>query len=397
MADRNRLLNIFHVTGCLDMGGQEKLLVEFARHADRSRFALHFVTLEKRGPLAGDLEAEGWPVSALDVRAGLRPGLIVRLARLFRKGGADVVHTHNERPLIYAAPAAWLARVRRVIHTKHGRGVEISRRQNRLANLAARLADRYVCVSEDCTRLTIAQGMPPGRVETLRNGIDTRHYAYSGPCAGGPAVVVARLVAEKDIGTLLHATAILVREQSTFQLKIAGDGPCMPELRRLSTELGIDRHVEFLGMVSDVAGLLATAGQYVLSSVSEGVSLTVLEAMARGLPVVATRVGGTPEVVVDRETGLLVPPSQPAALAQALAALTRDREQARRLGVAGRRRVERHFDIRHMVADYEGMYVGETQAKLTEDRHDAVDDGLDGGARRRGGPRRSALAAAARD
>jgi glycosyltransferase involved in cell wall biosynthesis len=397
MADRNPLLNIFHVTGCLDMGGQEKLLVEFARHADRSRFALHFVTLEKRGPLARDLEAEGWPVTALDVRAGLRPGLIVRLAHLFRKGGADAVHTHNERPLIYAAPAAWLARVRRVIHTKHGRGVDISRRQNRLANFAARLADRYVCVSEDCTRLTIAQGMPASRVETLRNGIDTRHYAYSGPCAGGPAIVVARLVPEKDIGTLLRATAILVREQPTFQLKIAGDGPCMPELRRLSAELGIDRHVEFLGMVRDVAGLLATAGQYVLSSVSEGVSLTVLEAMARGLPVVATRVGGTPEVVVDRQTGLLVPPSQPAALAQAMAALTHDGEQARRLGAAGRRRVERHFDIRRMVSDYEGMYVGGIQPKLTEDRHDGVDDGLDGGARRRGGLRRSALAAAARD
>jgi glycosyltransferase involved in cell wall biosynthesis len=284
-----------------------------------------------------------------------------------------------------------------VIHTKHGRGVCLARRQNRLANLVACLADRYLCVSEDCTRLTVSQGLHPSRVETLHNGIDTRRFAYSGPCAGGPAIVVARLAPEKDIGTLLRATAIVVRTLPAFRLAIAGDGPCMPELRRLAAELGLDRHVDFLGMVDDVAGLLAGAGLYVLSSVSEGVSLTVLEAMARGLPVVATHVGGTPEVVVHRETGLLVPPSQPAALAQAMASLAHDALQARRLGAAGRRRVERHFDIRRMIADYEGMYVGVTQTRLTEDCHDAVDDGLDGGARRRGGPRSAALAAAARD
>ena len=190
-------------------------------------------------------------------------------------------------------------------------GICLSRRQNRLANFAARFADRYVCVSEDTARLTAIQGLNPSRVETVHNGIDTRRFAYRGPCKGGPAVVIARLAAEKDIATLLRATAIVVREQPAFRLTIAGDGPCMPELRQLCAELGLDGHVEFLGMVDDVAGLLARAGLYVLSSVSEGVSLTVLEAMARGLPVVATRVGGTPEVVVHRETGLLVPPCQP--------------------------------------------------------------------------------------
>src|SRR5437868_10562778 len=121
MAAASPLLNVVHVTGCLDVGGQEKLLVEFARHADRRRFALHFVSLEKRGPLARDLEAEGWPVTALDVPPGFWPGLVVRLARLVRRQ-ADVVHTHNDRPLIYAVPAARLAGVRRIVHTRHGRG-----------------------------------------------------------------------------------------------------------------------------------------------------------------------------------------------------------------------------------------------------------------------------------
>src|SRR5215213_6385082 len=100
MTSMTHPLRVVHVTGCLEMGGQEKLLVEFARHADRRRFALHFVSLAGRGALAADLEAAGWPVTALDAGDGLRPALVVRLARLFRRCGADVVHTHNERPLI---------------------------------------------------------------------------------------------------------------------------------------------------------------------------------------------------------------------------------------------------------------------------------------------------------
>jgi glycosyltransferase involved in cell wall biosynthesis len=149
-------------------------------------------------------------------------------------------------------------------------------------------------------------------------------------------------------------------------------------------------------MISDVAGLLGRASLFVLPSISEGVSLTLLEAMARGLPVVATRVGGTPEVVVDAETGLLVPPRDPAALANAIVQVASDCERARQLGEAGRRRVERHFDIRRMVADYEGLYVGAKRTTIAEVDHD-VDDGPDGGARRRGGSWGPELAAAARD
>ena len=392
----NRRMRVVHVTGCLEIGGQEKLLVEFARHADRPRFALHFVSLGGRGPVARDLEAEGWPVTAFDTPTGLRPSLVVRLARLLRRERADVVHTHNDRPLIYAPLAARLAGVRRVVHTRHGRGVGVTGRQRVLANLTARLVERYVCVSDDCTRLAIDQGLSASHVETLRNGIDTRHFAFGGPQPDGPAVIVARLCPEKDIATLLRAVAFVVRAQPAFRLAIAGDGPCMAELRTLAGVLGLGEHVQFLGMVRDVAGLLARASMYVLSSISEGVSLTLLEAMASGLPVVATRVGGTPEVVTD-ETGLLVPPGDPAALAAALARVGADPVLAQRLGRAGRQRVETLFDIRRMVAAYEAMYVGAARRPITEDHHDAVDDRHDGGAGRHGGARCRALAAAARD
>jgi glycosyltransferase involved in cell wall biosynthesis len=364
-----RRLRVVHVTGCLDIGGQEKLLVEFAKHVDRERFELRFVSLGSRGMLADDLETQGWPVTALDINAGLYLRLPWRLANLFRQWQTDIVHTHNERPLIYSAPAASLARTARVIHTKHGRGTGNTPRQNFLTGLTARLTDRFVCVSDDCARLAVEQGVASKRVMTLHNGIDLQRFAFTGPCPTGPAVIVARLCADKDLATLLEAVALVIRDAADFRLVIAGDGPCMSDLRQQADRLNLTNHVQFLGMVQDVPALLKQARMYVLSSISEGVSLTLLEAMACGLPIVATRVGGTPEVVADGVTGLLVPPRDPAALASALLRLHRDEAATQRLGRAGRDRVEQDFDIRRMVASYEALYLGSIPASLEADHH----------------------------
>ncbi len=353
---KNRRPRVVHVTGCLDIGGQEKLLVEFARHADRDRFELAFVSLEGRGPIADEIESLGWPVVALGTEPGFRPGLTLRLSQQFRRLRADVVHTHNDRPLIYGAPAARLARVPVVVHTKHGRAGGNSSRQRVLVGCAARLCDTFACVSEDCRQLAEQQGVPRNRLQTLWNGIDTRRFAFHGPCPSGPAVIVARLCPEKDIGTLLHAVQRVAATDPGFRLQIAGDGPCRAELEKIADELSLRQQVQFLGMVRDVPALLRQASMYVLSSVSEGVSLTLLEAMACGLPVVATRVGGTPEVVADGESGLLVSAQDPAALADAMLRVRHDNNLAVRLGAVGRASVERSFDVRAMVGRYETLY-----------------------------------------
>jgi len=351
-----RRMRVVHVTQYLDMGGQEKLLVEFARHADRSRFDLHFVCLSNKGPLANEIEKLGWPVTAFNSPSGFTPGLIPRLALFFRRQSANVVHTHESRPLVYAAPAARLACVKRVIHTRHGRSSDSTPRQIYLTNLAARCVDFYVSVSEDCTRLTLAEGLKWTRLETIRNGIDIERFSFVGPTPGGPAVIVARLNPEKDIATLLQATALVAREDPNYRLKIIGDGPQRGDLEKLKDELGLRNVVAFLGMRDDIPTLMGTASVVVLSSVSEGISLTLLEAMARGLPVVATKVGGTPEIVSHGLTGLLVPPSAPRMMADALLELRRDPLRSRQMGVAGRKRVEEFFDIRRMVARYEEIY-----------------------------------------
>jgi glycosyltransferase involved in cell wall biosynthesis len=364
MTTSGRKLRVAHVSWGLNMGGLEKLLVEFARHVDRTRFDLRFISLTERGMLAGEFERLGWPVIALEEPDGVRPGLVLRLAQVFRRCGADVVHTHDERPLLYGAPGARLARVPRIVHTRHGQKARNSRRQVLLFRLAAGMADRVVCVSDDAAALTVRQGVSPKRVCTIRNGIDLTRFAYTGPAPGGPVVTVARLSPEKDVETLVRAAALAVRESPSFRLEVAGNGICMPQLQRVVAELGLQGTVRFLGEVRDVPALLGRASLFALSSVEEGISLTLLEAMARGLPVVATRIGGNPEVIAEGETGLIVPARDPAGLAAALLRLQRDPDESRRMGLAGRRRVEEHFDVRRMVAEYEALYEPQRTAEF---------------------------------
>jgi glycosyltransferase involved in cell wall biosynthesis len=336
----------------------EKLLVEFARHADRDRFALHFVSLAGRGAYAADIEACGWPVHTLDKPEGLRPSASLKLARLLRRHRVDVLHTHNNGPLIYGVPVARLAGVRRLVHTRHEQNLNWTPRHRRLFRLLSRRLDWLACVSADSAALSVENGVSPAKVRTILNGVDLGAFDYGGAKAGGPAVIVARLRPEKDFPTLIRAVAIAVRRDPAFRLEIAGDGPEEGAIRALVAELGLEGHVRFLGLVRDVPSVLRRASQFVLSSTSEGIPVTLLEAMARGLPTVATRVGGIPEVVAEGETGLLVPPSDPAAMAEALLAVAGDPARGEAMGRAGRARVESRFDVRRMVREYEALYTG---------------------------------------
>jgi glycosyltransferase involved in cell wall biosynthesis len=281
---------------------------------------------------------------------------VLQLARWFRRHRIDVVHTHDDRPNAHAAPAARLAGVPWVIHTRHHQGDRLRPRQALLASLVSRCNDRFVCISHDSARWAIDHGVPRGRVRTIWNGIDTQRFAYVGPTVDGPAIIVARLSPEKDVATLLRAVALAVHAEPAFRLEIAGDGPCRVELEQLAGELGLGARARFLGSVRDVAAVLARARLFVLSSLTEGISLTLLEAMARGLPVVATRVGGNVEVVAEGETGHLVPPRCPEQLAQTMLELWRGPDTGAGFGRAGRQRVEQQFDVRRMVAEYEALY-----------------------------------------
>jgi glycosyltransferase involved in cell wall biosynthesis len=347
---------VVHVAGQLEYGGLEKFLVELGRHADRDRFNLHFVSLAGRGPIAAELEALGWPVSALDIGPGVLARVVLRLAQMFQRMAPSVVHTHNTRPLVYAGPAARLARVPWVVHSRHGQAFGKGRRDRWLRRVGSQLVNRVVCVSHDGRRIASAEGIPANRLRTVWNGIDPTRFASAAPAGNGPVVTVGRLSPEKDYATLIRAAALVVKEAPDFRLFLGGGGACEQELRDLVASLGLTSVVHLLGPVSDVQGLMASGSLFVLSSLTEGVSLTILEAMAAGLPVVATAVGGNPEVVVDGLTGLLVPAADPPRLAAALLELWRDAARRAELGAAGRQRVCDQFDIRRTVAQYERIY-----------------------------------------
>jgi glycosyltransferase involved in cell wall biosynthesis len=228
---------------------------------------------------------------------------------------------------------------------------------------------RVIAVSDDARQVATGRGrMDPCRTELVINGINVGRFDPSGDGAGvrrefsiadGAFVfgIVARLTPVKDHGTLLRAFArVAAAGDDSARLLIVGGGENELEVRALVEELGLTGSVIMTGDRRDVPALMGAMNAFVLSSLSEGLSITLLEAMASSLPVVATRVGGNAEIVADGETGLLVEAGNPEALARAMMAVAGNPEVARRMGAAGRARVEQHFSERAMVARYAEVY-----------------------------------------
>jgi sugar transferase (PEP-CTERM/EpsH1 system associated) len=351
---------VVHVVTSLGMGGLEKVVLDLTRGLNRAIFKPSVLCLHERGPLASQFEAAGVPVAALDCGQVPRWRMVIRLARRLRLLRPPIVHTHNPIPHIYGTAAARLAGVPFLVHTKHGRNRPEWPRQVLLNRLASYLSNRVVPVSADAAEVARRiERVPRRKLLIIHNGVDMTVFRP----APGPGLVLrhvihaARLNLIKDQKTLLRAARLAADAAPDFRLELIGDGPEREALHALRDELGLQAQVIFLGERDDIPERLQQASLFVLSSLGEGLSLTLLEAMACGLPVVATRVGGNPEVVVHGTTGLLVPPESPSALAEAMLSLWRDPGTARRMGQAGRRRIEAEFDLKRVVARYEALYL----------------------------------------
>ena len=350
-----RPLRVCHVSLTLKTGGLERILTDIARHHDSSESVPEFLAIREVGRFAEEIRRTGCPVQLL--QPARRIGQIRQMVRLFREGRFDVVHTHNTYPHLYATIAARLAGVPVVVNTRHGQRAGHGWKSRTQFRWASHLVDRIIAVSDDAARLCVeADGVAARKVTRIWNGIDLSDFSFAGPAAAPIAISVARLSAEKDFPTLLRAVALALRQVPDLRLKLVGDGPERAKLEGLTRELGITSCVEFLGERTDVPSLLAQAGFFVSSSLTEGISLTLLEAMAVGLPVIATAVGGNSEIVDDGVTGHLVPPDDPYTLARAIVSLCGTDHRWPALGQAGRDRVAKHFEVRRMVSDYECLY-----------------------------------------
>ena len=338
-------MKIVHLLIGGDVAGGQAVALRLARAARDRGDEVAFVAPE-RGPFTELAEREGFPVDVLPLRRSFQLGAAWRLARLLHRRKVDVLHTHTLAAAnVLSRLAARAAGVPVVshLHIENHFRPATRRLLAGLDNATARLAARLVAVSEDTRRAYERQGYPGGRIEVVYNGIDlppNGEFRRNEPPRIGE---IARLCDVKGQRELLHALARLPEAQ----LVLAGrdleqGGAYQDALERESERLGVRERVEF-GFHDDVPALLETLDVVALPSWTEGLPIVLLEAMAHARPVVATTVGGTPELVADGETGFLVPPRDPEALTAALRRVLDDPDLGRRLGEAGRARVAERF------------------------------------------------------
>lgn len=376
-----RRLRICHVIYRLGTGGLENGLVNLINRMDPERFTHQIVCVDRAAGFAGRLAR---PVEIVELckRPGFEPLFYLRAWRCFRRLAPDVVHTRNTAGLDCILPAR-LAGVRAVLHGEHGRTADDPEGRNPRHNLLRRLntpwVRRFTTVSADLAGwLTATVGISARKVEVLMNGVDTDRFALGEVDRGGllpgvpvDAVVVGTVGRLDPVKGHLDLVAAATGLNSTVHVVIVGDGPERDRLAAAIESSQVADRVHLLGERSDIPELLRGFDLFCLPSLAEGISNTLLEAMATGLPVVATAVGGNPELVVDGKTGILVPPADPAGLAAALGRLATDGPLRRRLGLAARRRAVGEFGVEEMTRRYDKCYTevaGECGIRIDRER-----------------------------
>jgi glycosyltransferase involved in cell wall biosynthesis len=349
------------------IGGQERQTVLNVRSMDPSRFRPVVAVLHMDGEHLEDLEAAGVRPVVFDIgRRMLRPNTawqVARLVRFVQAEGIRVIHCQDVYTNVLGTLAAALARVP-VIVTRVDLGHHLVGYRRPLLELASRRADR-VLVNALCIRdLAVSQGVEADRVAVVRNGVDLAELdreARRAPEAPVPEPGAFVCIANmhhpvKGQSDLLVAMREVVRRRPEARLVLVGDGFRRPLLERQARRLGIADHCHFLGHRRDGPAILARAVAGVSASYAEGISNAILETMALRLPVVATAVGGTPEIVREGHDGFLVAPGAPAALARRMLDLLADPALRRRMGERGRRIVEREFGLAQMRTSYDALY-----------------------------------------
>ena len=358
-------VRVMHLLYSLGVGGMEMGVHKLLIGLDRSIVDLSVCSLT---PF--DQVETVWPtdtrVHALGRRVGNDPTLVPKLYRLFRRERPDIVHTHAWGTLLEGVLAARAARVPVVVHGEHGT-LETRPRNVWIQRRVWRRVDHVLAVSDALAeKMAATFDFPASRITVIRNGVDLERFGRHSRAEARRALgvtpgefvvgTVGRLVPVKDQRQLIGATRVLAQRGVPVKVLIVGDGPLRNELQDQIDTLGLKEHVRLLGSRTDVPELMAAFDLFALSSQSEGLSNTVLEAMASGLPVVATRVGGNPELVQSGTTGLLVPAGDETALAEAIAALYRDADFRLRVALAARQRAQSVFSLSGMIKRYTDLY-----------------------------------------
>lgn len=373
---------VAHIVYRFDTGGLENGVVNLINRMPEGAYRHMVIALTEVTDFRHRISRPGVRCIALGKPPGPGARLWPRLWHLLREVRPAVVHTRNLAAL-EMQPPAWFARVPVRIHGEHGRDVEdlqgTSRRLQRVRRFYAPFVQRYVALSLDLQRYLVdAVGIEPGRIQHICNGVDAERFTPASQgrarLEGCPFVepelfivgTVGRMQTVKDQTLLarafVRALALEPALATRMRLVMVGDGPLRAQAQTLLDEAGLAPLAWLPGERRDVPEVMRSLDAFVLPSLAEGISNTILEAMATGLPVLATQVGGNAELVSPGRTGLLVPAGDTEAMAQALLKLARDPQGSRAMGQAGRLAVEQRFSLQAMVAAYQQLYDRELAA-----------------------------------
>jgi glycosyltransferase involved in cell wall biosynthesis len=368
----NRKVRLLHVVPDLGVGGLSRVVESLCATIDKERFEVMVLSFHGGGEFVEILQRAGVPVLTLgdrDFRRRTSYTSFLEVARLLRSERIDVVHTHNTQPFLDAVPGGILARVRTMIHTDHARQFPDRWRYMFAERMLSHFVYRVVGVSEDTSRnLMKFEKISPRKVVTIPNGISGRAFevpvdrsAKRRELGISPEALIlgfaSRLEPQKGVPYLLDAMPAIVRRVPNAQLLIVGQGREQAALQHHAVSLGLNDHVRFLGVRFDMPELLGLFDAMILPSVWEGLPMIVLEAMAAGCPIIASAVGGVPTAVRHGETGILVEPAKPEAIAAAVVSLLGDRALRERYGEAGRRLFRAQFTAEAMSRRYEALYL----------------------------------------
>lgn len=362
-------IRVLHVLHQLAVGGAENGVVNIVNRMDSKRFISEIVTFVPGGRLRERVdESRVKVIEELNKRPGNDWRIPMQLAQILRRERPHIVHTHAWGTLCESWIAMKLASVSVWIHGEHGT-MEEKTFNKRIQRYLWRRADQLLAVSEVlANRLAATMDFPRERIHTIINGVDLNRFRPELPVESLRASlnlshethiigIVGRLEPVKDHFTFLQAMSDVVARHPNVCALIIGDGSLRSSLQHQVEKLKMTQHVRFLGRRSDIPQLLNLMDIFVLSSQSEGMSNTILEAMACALPVVTTNVGGNPELVIDGETGILVPTSAPERLGKAMLSLLSSSKRCTEMGEYGRKRVKTLFSLEQMVANYEELYL----------------------------------------
>lgn len=363
-------LRVLHLLRALRVGGLEDVVVNLVNGMESRGLACHVGCLLEKGPWMERVRPQGVWVGNLEQVGPTRA--VWSLAGYLRRNRIEVLHTHNSQAHLLGVAARCLSGVP-VVHTKHGQNWPDDPRWVWKSRQASRLTRTIVAVSKDIERIvTEIERVPPGKVRTVRNGVDLARFDRPAEArfearsrirrsAGIPddAMIVGsvgRLAWEKNYEWLVQTFAVVARDVPEARLVLVGEGPYRSRIEAAVEAAGLQGRCILAGQQAAIDDWLAAMDVFVLSSLTEGTSITLLEASAAGLPCVVTDVGGNAEIVRDGVSGAVVPPSDGEALARALKELCADAALRARCGQAARNRVARDYSAARMVDEYLAIY-----------------------------------------